>query len=1098
VKGILRTDGDRKEVDMSIEQMIVTDREGGKGVDPNRGGGYQVAARSPGLDDKTCMLIHDHCVPLAAALEIPDARQKERAWDDALPRNEPDHRHHPYPAEVLSAFPVAWSYWQLKDDVYVLAQVRYLGWCRADPRPGNFLAHALVFSPQDLAPCGYNPMALSRSRLIRSTDDGVTTSLSVISQFPSLLEGPQEQHLLLRSPYREQAAAMVSCLTEPSESKPLLMCLADWRQAPLVIDALLDLLPPPVRCRTGFCSLAGRNRMEGSPKILAAYGEDISFFNLFPGSYQANADYFVFNFIEGKHIPVRSTRYAALVADALQKSQPERLQKHHDLAVKLKLTEQADWDRLVTVTELDDSGVSLETMLEVISFVAELAVKHGVAAEALTLVRPTVKRLALARNAAQLRSIGPKTAVIVDAAASQKGGAPLDQFRAEVHSLANDALGRGRVQLASAILGAAGQFRGPILLKMLEERLLCGPRDTGPEKDPGQAGGPESAQPSSRPTPLEELISRVDGEDRRELVEMLMEAVQQVLASSEPPAQLPAASALSNSPPPPASEKARTALSVSGPSVLEGLPGRLLVSLFHAASEASMVAEVWNRIGNRIVKPLFGKDVDDVERGILQDLAQFVSAGSCAQASIWLNLTLLRARGSGEEEFCLALERIAAALSHSPDPASLKEALQLARGRLRDPTKQTIAVGRMVEKTIDRSPAEDELFREYLTNLSRNGPQHREKIRCDLASHGVNRPIARDFLRIVLPWDREKGPDRVQHWIDRIFKPYPATLDEVRKQVARELQSRQDLQTVMPLAQRLLVRLQGEQDSGRGYVQLFEALILKLPMAPMSKEQTKMVASAPATLDKKVRARLDVIMLLGGVEDASSSSDWSVAQFPSADLAWQGVRQLEPQDREAAIARCLRTFHQTGIKTPEQAEGLWRMMNAAGRGSAEAVAETTWDLLKNRDAVSAVQAAMAYGQLVLEKPHQAAYADMFAYLVKRFDSGTCALLEQHLERRFCKRDPDYEAGMETLCHRANLALPRWLRSSPPPSSAPREMPEQQEEGEGLGLRRLLRPLGGFFGKARGESGRDKTDETPDGSDDSSKGENKGREGRKHK
>jgi len=1010
---------------MPIEQMIVTEREGGRGVNRAHGNGYQLAARSPGLNDKTCGLIRDLCVPLAASLRIEDATRQEDDWRKTLPRGA-DPRSCPHPPEILRAFPLIWSYWQIENDMYVLAQVRYLGWCRSDQRPNNFLAHALVFSPRDLAPCGYNPLALSRAKLMQTTDDGVTTELPVIPQFPAVPTLAKNTSLLTKSPYREQAAALISCLAGQADSSPpLLLCMADWDQGPQLIEALLDLLPPPARCRTAFRSFAGHGPSARPQKILVAWKEDISSLNLNPSSYQANTSYQVFNFVEGKYLSVQPGRYASFVTAEMQKPQSDRLDQHHRLARILELSEPADWDRLIAVTELDACGVGRETVREAMQFLAKLAANPATTTEVLKFVEPHLRRLVQERNTEQLRAVSGDVATMANAAVSLPDPASARNFIGQIRTLAREALAGEQVLTASALLDACGEARKDVLVEVLREQL----------------------------TPTCKLQTPPDEENRGQLVDLLLEALR--LAGVPSPKSAPAQP--SPAPPPPAAGGPSPSTSAAAGRTEEPpLPyGPLLVALFRAASAVSRVPGVWKDVADKHVKPFFGDGMDPVHKETLKELARLVPEQSCPQGSLWLNIALLKAGDAQGEDLYRSLERIAVAASQASDPGTLKEVLPWLQGRLQE-EDQVLAIGRMADKTSGDSPIGEQLYSQYRDQLAQIAkPQQQQEIRRDLATAGAANVLCREFLEQVLPWrdEHQESATRLQFWTDAILKNSPAVLNAVREEVARRLQQQHDLDSMLLLVLGLLRPPSNPQDASPGFLSLYQALIQVLPIEPPSKEVAPILAAPPAGIDSRIKARVEVINFLREVEGHASKPGWSVVQFPSDSPVWQAVGQLDGQDKEAAIHWCVDTLNSSGIATPQEAESLWKMLSAAKTKSPKDVTEAAYRLLKDRDGVTAVQFAMAFAQHVIGNSAQAgSWADMFAELVKSFDPADRKLLQKHLDRRFCVHSAAYDQGIERLCSRARLPLPKWLSETaplPPPKLGGRAQSQPRENSEGI-------------------------------------------------
>ena len=233
---------------MPVEQLIYTDLPRGQGVDPNCGG-YQIKACSPNLSDEFRARLDSICRHYGAAVYLAApraAREAEQQW--RIETASVDE----IPEAVLRAFPTIWTYDQLNADTFALTRVGYCGLTH-DNRPGNFLAHALILTPEDLSEFKFNPLTLARSGFFRAQDHGSSTVLSSLTYLGNDTTGTLNGEILGRDPYRQHMPDMLRALCGAmTEQRPLLLGLTDWSEGNLLVESLLNLLPPSARSRTTF------------------------------------------------------------------------------------------------------------------------------------------------------------------------------------------------------------------------------------------------------------------------------------------------------------------------------------------------------------------------------------------------------------------------------------------------------------------------------------------------------------------------------------------------------------------------------------------------------------------------------------------------------------------------------------------------------------------------------------------------------------------------------------------------------------------------------------------------------------------------------
>ena len=1022
---------------MPIEQLIFTNRALGKGVDPKLPG-FQIAACSPGLDgemraqlSRVCAqfrtLIYE-CAPVSA-------KDRERQWraekgDQSV-----------FPNEVLNEFPLIWRYIRLKEDLFALLRARYTGFTH-DGRLGNLLVHGLVFDPEELAAYGHNPLALARSNLFRSQDNGDETSLPTLADLGAPPDVSTDSGLLAQQPYRDHLEAVISLLSEISPDNPsLLVCLPDWRQATPFVEAALNLLPPTSRCRSTFCTYTAKlaqARADAIDDILISCSDNIPTLGLRTNNYDADpehggkAKYLVFNFVEGEFVQsVELGPYAMFTANCLRNGQKDRLESHHLFTERLGLGDGPDaWDALVPIASLSGHGEP-QAVRDAIHALGELITRPEQATAALTLVAPQVRDFARTDNTAVLVAIAPELASIVDCAAGESQQAPSGSFVAEIRNLAADALDRGSICTSMALLRACGRARDDGLLSLLKDKLA----------DPARG-----------------LPDVENAEDQREMVQLILEGLR--LAEQKPDLAPPR--------------------------------GRLMVCALRAASPVGSVAEVWRDIGETVVKPFFDGPLDDEgKKRLLEDIADALSDKGCPSASLWVNMKILKAAPPQGEELFQRLSGLAVIMSRSTeDKGILREVLQIVQDQLPEPRGRVVALGRMSEGTLGTQLG-GVLFGKYQEELALvKEDAARNDIRSDLAKAGAVRVLCGEIVDDVLPWQEKDSAEkdsaekdsagRFQSWWDTILTEYPAVLDALRSRIGDLLRRGELSDMDICLAKRLLARLPGEQGPRPGLSSLWGAMVLSQPVGPLSAEVEQTFSALPDDIGMEAQNRLAIMRFMTATDAAISRGGWSVSQFKYSDPAWGNVAQLTGADKTRAIRWCVGKFKPTGVADAKDAGIFCSILLKAGEKDVHGIVDAVVvHLLDGRDVVTDVQVVTAFALMAVRESQKSSYwTRFFAALIERIDKRTCGLLEEHLQHRFRSTTVQDDKEMLRICTSAGLSVPAL---APPPVQKPQPRSPVPSGGgsaptpEGRKPGILSRVFGSIF---RSDGGREASTSSP--------------------
>ena len=459
---------------MLMEQLYFTDRDRGRGFDPSCCG-FQVAACSRGIHAAERNLLTEISKHYADVMRNRAPKEamdlEDQIFDQGVDRA---------PDTLLAAFPVVWRYDHISPDRMTLVRVGYLG-LTYDGRLGNFFAHALVFSSRDLADWNHNPLTLARSSLFKSDDPTQATQLEPISGQITPIENKPVPNPLNALPYSGKAEAMVSAILQMlSGGPPMVLCLPGWFEGPGLVEALLNLIPSECRWQISFCTnesdpkwkpsseAAPPKNRKSSNHIILFCGPNSGASLLQDHDYQNN--YAIFNFRDEKYSDVSSRgKYAEFVAHSLHTGHSNRLAQHHKIAGLLGCGARPEtWDVILKIIPLLDPSPDMDVLTRGVDALSQLFADAKIidaknAAETLRLVQPHLSRLAQAGDEHSLERIAGTIAHILERVAD-----PADEDLCDhITHLAGKALFQGRIRPASAILSAAGPFRGKVLERVI-------------------------------------------------------------------------------------------------------------------------------------------------------------------------------------------------------------------------------------------------------------------------------------------------------------------------------------------------------------------------------------------------------------------------------------------------------------------------------------------------------------------------------------------------------------------------------------------------------------------------------------------------------
>lgn len=1003
---------------MFSEQFMYTDLEYGKGFNPKIIG-YQIKACSDGLSPENRDLLSGICKHYGEAVyrHAPrTAGAEEIDW-----RNRGGNSTIGMPSDLLDKFPVVLSYDQVSKDLYALTQVRYTGWTH-DGRTGNFLAHALIFSPEDLKVYNFNPLAFSRFAPFQSGSDSDDTRPKALNLTAPVSDKTIYQ-MLQEAPYSKYLAAMISALCEVAlETRPVMVCLEDWRQATRFAEALLGCLPPTVRCRTTLCTHES-NRSKAPPHhLLMLCDENDRSFNLRPD--EINSKYAIFDFVGDRFSKLgEPSAFAVFAAKCVVNQKIWQLDQYFILIEQLGYgRERNAWNELLPVTKALGKPPHPAILRGAVQPLCAHAINPHQAQIALRLLYPHIEAMAQANDHVGLAISCSELATLADRTLIDPGRIPSEGFLAQVQKLAGESLSKGQVRFADALLGACGKKKDSILVRLFDGIL---------KKPPGEI-----------PTPT-------DAVEQEKLMELLLDGLVLV-------------------------EKTPKFASLFTP---------ILEATFHTAQRIGQISEVWMGIGGEYVRQYLSGEWNADKENLTHKLITYMSASSCPDGNAWLNLQLLRTTNArGEELLDILIKCVVACSQKTEATQETLTLLNITRERLPDDEQHVVALGRMAEAA-HSTPSGRKLFRVYQDAVKLLASLRQFKIRRSLAEADVVHVLSRELLVEVLPWSRVDSPRKLQSWQDEVLSRHIMVVDGLHQQVADLLGQPGDVQGILPLVEELLPKKVVKSASRPGLRALYSAVALVLPLKPDSWRSS--FASLLEYLTPAAIARLRIMKFMQDIEQRASKAKWSTTEFPYTDTIWsRDVRSLENiNEKRQVLSWCINTFETAEMTTLEEAQGLVRLLDEAGERAE--VANTVERLLRGRDLVRRVLVVMAFTLYGLEedqKKHQTSWGAIVGDILKRCDRETRRHFKEHLIWRFDRRGKDYQERLRQLCKAADLSLPE--RDEPPSSMSPIPPVKDMERPKSvssdvskrrgpMGIQTFVKQVGQWLG------GSDGVEESPD-------------------
>ncbi|MEM7010737.1 MAG: hypothetical protein AAF585_04560 [Verrucomicrobiota bacterium] len=443
---------------MMIEQVIVTDRPRGKGVDPNQAG-FQVAAKSSGLTQELIQEVYRLAANYGAAVygeheAVRVAKRKERAWK-LEEREHTGSRPSSVLPEICALFPEVFAFDRIdgEETSYVITRVRYVGFV-SDGRSGNYLAHSLIVDEDALDAIDSNPFPLLDSNQFFDAIDEDTTELPSLDSFAPIprvkADNPIDDKLEI---------ALATAMRNLPLGETLIFTTSDAPdERRQLLSVIFSLLPPAWRRRATFTTFAPN--LDQERHALAAWTGSLGPTpQIGPGST-------VFDHEERRFYgPSAEPGYCdQLVCNWLREGKSESVSRLHQFLDSVgAVDDPTSWDGLVACQALLSTDASVDELIEVLQQGESLA--PATLRGLLPHLGRQCERFAAEGDIHSLMRLGSEGAGFVVRASEDAGdNEHLAEFRMRMSRGAQDAFwNQGDPESARALLNLSGISRAALL-----------------------------------------------------------------------------------------------------------------------------------------------------------------------------------------------------------------------------------------------------------------------------------------------------------------------------------------------------------------------------------------------------------------------------------------------------------------------------------------------------------------------------------------------------------------------------------------------------------------------------------------------------------
>ncbi len=964
---------------MQIEQLIIADRLAGTGINENGGRGYQPAAKSAGLDKDCINFLSTFCPHYGQAVKIIDSACNDAiSWAQKEGEKPEEQRSKQIPDYIANNFPVSWNYTPLPDNLFAISRICYAFSC--ENRPGSFIAHSIVCHPEMLAPVGFNPLALTHADIFWKHDQPEVIQLPALEKFSPRKNIDGTFDILTKPPIKDKLINIISALaSEYPVTRPVVLCLPDWKSANEICEALLDTLPPTRRCRTGVSTFesdfkwkpgsAGDRKSLHDLIILGTNENQQSSIKAF--DYQQN-EYSIFNFVDNKFSELpEACSYAAFAAKCVLNNDYHGLQKFQNFCEELDFGSRPEViDALVAVEKILNPQATPDELCQCVKILQEKCDTPKQISYIINLSLPFIKSFFENNKHEEIARLASESDNLYDRMPENDLGL-VNDFISEAKKLIETAIAQGKWRLSGAVAQCfAKQYK-----------------------------------------------------------EIMFEALCRCIASSE----LAVACSPDNGDIDKMAEVTKFAcLHLDQNNDHKISKCDLLVSMFKATKKARCTESYWKLVAPDVVIP-FLQDNFNAAGELVNELLSICRDEHIADACVWIKFLKISHSALDTKQLvddCIEIVNEGTGCSECANV--IVQLPELLQKNISQEAELALALGQIANPA-SQYPEFDLLFEQYQMILKKLPPESMHKIRKELIDRQCFEVVSREIIKDMEPWSLAKK-ECLLSWKESILDNNARILEKIYGELAAQIYKGNV--AAIELAECIVPdELSSKEISGQ-LTKLLQEVALHLTLAPLSRKWLSIFdkLQQASSFSDNVKNRIEIMQFMTKVNDEAKQQEWNITKFPLSGSSWKKLRNFPPQEKNKAVRWCQSLLNGCGIQNPEAARHFINILDCAGIDSSQEIASLIIELTNSRDLVTTVQVISAFYDIEYSENSEA--LNIVKAVILKCDDRIASAFKQHLKLRFGHENENSRKKFERIfpapaklpASRENPEIPRRDKS----------------------------------------------------------------------
>jgi len=936
---------------MPIEQFLYTDCPKGKGFDPYHAG-YQIKACSPGIDDQLKQKLANICKHHGETVyrHAPkSALDREITWRTKEGGN-PTIK---MPDDVLDHFPVIWSYSQLSDHLYTFIRTNYAGWTH-DNRPGNFLAHAFIFSPEDLSCVNMNPLLLIKSDIFITDISEDFTQLETLTKFNPTPISKNISVDPLPEVFRDKLSDMLSVLlSDNRKQRPLVICIKDYSQSLLLTELLLKMIIPSERYKITFSTFESnrhwlpqhmeenKSQVKSAHDICFLLSNDNRSFQLYSDDYSSK--FSVFNFVANEFSKtLDTTEYASFAANSFIKGDHEKLVKYHAFLLDVKEDSNVDsWDLFIPLLDVilkknNDNDNDNDTPVFALNKFSQVNLSMAQSQIILHLFLPYIQNFAKNDNAQTLEKMQNSMSDIINALNYDSSSFSKNQYLKQIDGIARKLYAKGNIRSMLAVAKLCGHIGEEKVVQIVIEDLR---------------------QAHFKPV----IPSHMD--DITVLLETLISIANQMVQS-------------------------RT-------SDIEYFPS-IIVYAMACSENMNHFQHHWQNTYQGLISQYLdikNKKYDNVT--FLNIIRKAVNENDYPQNSFWLILKQFQYKAMENNEIFNDLVKYLKKLDYSGEPdQNANELLKIATAKLKEPASKIYTFAIMAEESKMKYIV---FIKEYVKGIKKITKMDKDRIRNKLKKNEKYMILAYDFVESILPWNGSKSDDEFVSWDDLMGST--DFMEQVLLITSDRLITKNSYTYIFPLASRLIEKCGNKFQNATAFQKFCFNAIKVIPLMPIHEKYIDNFFIHKKYLPTETQEKLELLVFLRDIHTNKLQLKYS--EFPLTDNVWTNIIPSYPdQYKKGLILQCLNPFIHSGIQDQNQAKEIVNILKHVNIKTPILISYYINSLfnIENQPKII-IQIALVFSSFVFNNDdNKDFWIDITYELIKRFDKRVHKLFKKEFHK----------------------------------------------------------------------------------------------------